>query len=76
MSTSKCSRVVEVSVEDTEGLLGFSGSCCLGVRGVGKVREGVVRMVSCTCMHVHASLVFVRMKHSLSKGRAYKGYRT
>lgn len=31
MSTSEYSRIVEVSVEDTEGLLGFSGSRVLVV---------------------------------------------
>ena len=63
VSTSKCSRFIEVSVEDTEGLLGFSGFY-LEVRGVlyghgglcgRRGTRGTVQMVSCRYMHVHAS---------------------
>lgn len=57
---SKCSRFIEVSVEHTEGLLRFSGSCCLGGEGHSVRTRGAVREVRYArdgtdgVMHVYA----------------------
>lgn len=72
VSTSKCSRFIEVSVEDTEGLLGFSGFLLGGeghsVRTRGGVREvRYARDGTDGVMQVYArtrELVFVRIKYS------------